>query len=246
MASNTLAMAEDSCTRRPCMYGNPSTSTVLTVCICDSTLPALLTAPSRTRHLGDDFGQDHCDRDEQAALCLPASPSIMVNASSTTAAVYRLQAWPQRANHGKSHQRVPCACKSTPTPRSAGGGAVNIRRLRCSAAIPNSTTGSVLTCSNSRQTSHKGSGPSHACTSRLPINLAALLLKVSCRLIETLATVSLLTHPLPAMAGEIIQGSPRVSDGDTIQVVPPTRVHSFCIRRPGSTHRLIGGCGPYR
>ncbi|KAL3144151.1 hypothetical protein ABBQ32_003939 [Trebouxia sp. C0010 RCD-2024] len=142
----------------------------------------------------------------------------MVNASSTTAAVYRLQAWPQRANHGKSHQRVPCACKSTPTPRSAGGGAVNIRRLRCSAAIPNSTTGSVLTCSNSRQTSHKGSGPSHACTSRLPINLAALLLKVSCRLIETLATVSLLTHPLPAMAGEIIQGSPRVSDGDTIQI----------------------------
>lgn len=169
----------------------------------------------------------------------------MVNAFSTAAAVYPHQAWPQRANHGKSHQRVPCACKCTHTPRPVGGGALNTRQPRCSAAQLKSTTGSVLTRSNNSQTRFKSLKPSYACTPRLPVELAALLLKVSCRLIETLATVSLLTHPLPAMAGEIIQGTPRVSDGDTIQVVPSL----FTASASGvaeSMHSLSSGRHRYR
>ena len=40
--------------------------------------------------------------------------------------------------------------------------------------------------------------------------------RATCRLIEAIAAFALVAHP--AMAGEIIQGTPRVADGDTLQV----------------------------
>lgn len=42
--------------------------------------------------------------------------------------------------------------------------------------------------------------------------------QLAVRLIEALAALVLVGQPLPAMAGEIIQGMPRVADGDTLQV----------------------------
>lgn len=42
--------------------------------------------------------------------------------------------------------------------------------------------------------------------------------QLAVRLVEGLAALVLAGQPLPAMAGEIIQGMPRVADGDTLQV----------------------------
>lgn len=39
------------------------------------------------------------------------------------------------------------------------------------------------------------------------------------RLLEALAALVLVAQPAPAIAGEIIQGTPRVADGDTLQVL---------------------------
>ena len=42
--------------------------------------------------------------------------------------------------------------------------------------------------------------------------------QLAVKLFEALAALVLVGQPLPAMAGEIIQGMPRVADGDTLQV----------------------------
>jgi len=42
--------------------------------------------------------------------------------------------------------------------------------------------------------------------------------QLAVRLVEAFAALVLVGQPLPAMAGEIIQGMPRVADGDTLQV----------------------------
>ncbi len=42
--------------------------------------------------------------------------------------------------------------------------------------------------------------------------------QLAVRLVEALAALVLVGQPMPAMAGEIIQGIPRVADGDTLQV----------------------------
>lgn len=42
--------------------------------------------------------------------------------------------------------------------------------------------------------------------------------QLAVRLVEGLAALVLVGQPLPAMAGEIIQGMPRVADGDTLQI----------------------------
>ncbi len=42
--------------------------------------------------------------------------------------------------------------------------------------------------------------------------------QLAVRLVEALAALVLVGQPMPAMAGEIIQGMPRVADGDTLQV----------------------------
>ena len=53
---------------------------------------------------------------------------------------------------------------------------------------------------------------------RLP-SVLTLLERVSCGLVEALAVFALVAQPLPALAGEIIEGIPRVADGDTLQVI---------------------------
>lgn len=52
---------------------------------------------------------------------------------------------------------------------------------------------------------------------RLP-SVLTLLERVSCGLVEALAVFALVAQPLPALAGEIIEGIPRVADGDTLQI----------------------------
>ena len=169
----------------------------------------------------------------------------MVNApTAAAAAVCQHQAWPQGANHSSCRQPVPCVLKFAPRSRPVGAGAIHIRLPRCTAAMP--STRSVSSCSNNSRQSLKGSRSGQSCTSTSsPNHFAELLLKASRRLIETLATVSLLTHPLPALAGDIIQGTPRVSDGDTIQVGSPkpkfiTSLHSSCLRCTGCTVVVVG------
>ena len=67
---------------------------------------------------------------------------------------------------------------------------------------------SVAKCSRSRL----------ACT-RLPSGPAELPNTTSSRLVGALAAFVLASQSLPATAGEIIQGTPRVADGDTLQVI---------------------------
>jgi len=53
------------------------------------------------------------------------------------------------------------------------------------------------------------------------------LVRLTSRVVEALAAFALVTQPLPALAGEIIQGTPRVADGDTLQVTSSAK--SQCI-----------------
>lgn len=157
----------------------------------------------------------------------------MVNAPTIVAAACQHQAWLQRGKHSKSCSN---AFKFTPRSRPSGVRAVCIQQLRCSAT--NQSTGSRSACLDNRLQNLTGSEPNHVCI-RSP-NLAEVLLKVSCRLIEALATLSLLTQPLLAVAGEIIQGTPRISDGDTIQVESP-KSHNSQVSAPrvaSSLHML--------
>ena len=50
------------------------------------------------------------------------------------------------------------------------------------------------------------------------VNRFGCLPQLAVRLVEALAAIVLVGQPVPAMAGEIIQGMPRVADGDTLQV----------------------------
>ena len=43
--------------------------------------------------------------------------------------------------------------------------------------------------------------------------------RLACKIVQVLAAFAIVSQPLPGIAGEIIEGLPRVSDGDTLQVV---------------------------
>lgn len=141
----------------------------------------------------------------------------MVNAPTVAAAACQRQPWPQRTKPSKT---LGLECNFSPKSRP-GTVRLKYRQLcqqrapQCSAVTRSNASGSghwsdgiqLLRCSGSSMT------PMWS-----PANLAELLVKVSCRLVGTLAALSLVTQPAPAHAGKIIQGMPRISDGDTLQV----------------------------
>ena len=156
----------------------------------------------------------------------------MVTPPTITAAGCQHRAWPQRAEHSK----LNLACKFYPKSRPGGVGTAPVRQVcrprQCSAATHNSVSSS--SCSSNEIQLVKGLGSSRACK-RLPGSLAEVLVTASCRLVEITASLSLITQVFPAQAGEIIQGVPRVSDGDTLQVQP-------CSALPQAAKQLQGTC----
>ena len=150
----------------------------------------------------------------------------MVNAATIAAAGCQHRARPQGPQH------INCrdvACKLSPNLRPRSVGAALVRQVyrhrvqtQCLAATHNNVSG--LSCSSKELQLLKGSGPSRTCR-RLPADLAELLVTACRRLAEITACLSLMTQPFPAQAGEIIQGMPRVSDGDTLQVNPSMQSH---------------------
>lgn len=151
----------------------------------------------------------------------------MVNAPTISAAGCQHQAWSQRAKYSTCN----AASRFCRNSRSGSVGAAPARQVcqhrvptKCSAA-PDSS-GSDSSCSRNEIQLVKGSGSNRTCR-RLPASLAELLETTSCRLVEMTASLILMTQPLPAQAGEIIQGMPRVSDGDTLQVQPSTQFQCY-------------------
>ena len=161
----------------------------------------------------------------------------MVNAPTVTAVGCQHQAWPQPAKYSKHN----LACKIPPHSHPAGVRVATVRQVSrhrvqtlCSAATHSSVSSS--SCSSNGIQLVKGSGSSWTCK-RLPASLAELLVTASCRLLGLTASLSLMTQPFPAQAGEIIQGMPRISDGDTLQVIPSTQ----CSALPqAAKHMLLG------
>lgn len=56
------------------------------------------------------------------------------------------------------------------------------------------------------------------------------------RLVEALAALVLVAQPMPAIAGEIIQGTPRVADGDTLQVLLRSSLLCCGMAQPSLRH----------
>lgn len=149
----------------------------------------------------------------------------MVNAPTIAAGVCQCRPWPQRTRPSK---HVGLAYNLSP--KSLTGTVclkyrqVCHKRAQWSALTRRGASGSghpsdgiqLVRCSGSTQTSMWS-----------PANLAELLVKISCRLVETVAALSLVTQPAPAHAGEVIQGMPRISDGDTLQV--KFLVQAYCL-----------------
>lgn len=160
-----------------------------------------------------------------------------VNASAIAAAGYQHRSRPQRAKHSRCPDRT---CKLVPNSHPSGVGAALVRQVcryrvqtQCLAPIHSSVSGS--SCSSEEIQLVKGSGFSRTCR-RLPANLAELLMTACYRFVEITACLSLMTQTFPAEAGEIIQGMPRVSDGDTLQVDPST----CCALLQAAKHTLHG------
>lgn len=139
-----------------------------------------------------------------------------VNASVVGVSGQQPQAWPQRIQRGllcrsTNNRRVPRASKLRQTCpfraeyRYSAAARTNSTRIACSASRK---TLPVRECRPRSESQHSSDSP------------AELFVKLSCRLVELLAAVVLTAQPLPAQAGEIIQGMPRVADGDTLQVSP--------------------------
>lgn len=140
----------------------------------------------------------------------------MVNAPTSAAAACQRQPWPQRTTPSK-HFGVACnlSAKSRPGTVRLKYGQVCRQPAQCSAVTRSSVTGSGHSSDGMQPVRCSGSSQTSAWS---PANLAELLLEVSSRLVETVAALSLVTQSAPAHAGEIIQGMPRISDGDTLQV----------------------------
>lgn len=164
----------------------------------------------------------------------------MVNAPTITAAGCQHRARPQRAKHSKCN----LACKPPLKSRPGGARAALMRpvcrprvQTQCSAATHSSF--SVSACPSNQIQLVKESRPSRTCK-RLPASLTDLLVTASCRLVEVIASLSLMTQPFSAQAGEVIQGMPRVSDGDTLQVNPFTQSQGCSALPQAAKHRLHG------
>lgn len=161
----------------------------------------------------------------------------MVNAPPMAAAACQRQPWPQRT---KPSRTLGLACNFSPKSRP---GTVRLKyRQVCHQRAPQC---SAVTCSSASGSGHSSdgkqlvrcSGSSQNC--RLPADLAELLVKVSCRLVGTIAALSLVTQPAPAHAGEIIQGMPRISDGDTLQVNFPFKASCCSALCQACEHTLL-------
>ena len=162
---------------------------------------------------------------------------VMVNAPTIAAAACQHQAWPQRANRNKI---LVDAYKFPPQSPPGSVDAIKFRQVRSEIkrSAATHTRSSASSSSSNEPQLVKGSKCSQART-WAAASLTELLVKVSCRLVGTIATLSLMTQPLPAQAGDIIQGMPRVSDGDTIQVNPPPNENDnrhFALRLDTSYH----------
>ena len=145
-----------------------------------------------------------------------------VNASVVGASGQQCQAWPQRAHCGVLFRnannrfglgagRSRQACPFRAEFRRSAAARTNSIGVACSASRK------ILPAQKlySRSLEYQQSSDSPA----------ELLVKLSCRFVEVIAAVVLTTQQLPAQAGEIIQGMPRVADGDTLQV-SPDRLHT--------------------
>ena len=160
----------------------------------------------------------------------------MVNAPTMAAAACQHQPWPQRTKPSK-HLSYACALSFKARP--------GIVRLKYRQVCHQRAQCSAVTRSSASSSGHSSdgiqfmrcSGSSQIC--RSPANLAELLVTVSCRLVGTIAALSLVTQPAPAHAGEIIQGMPRVSDGDTLQVNFPFRASCCSALCQACEHTLL-------
>ena len=141
----------------------------------------------------------------------------MVNAPANAAAACQRQLWPQRTKPSKN---PGLACNLSPKSRP---GTVRLKnRQVCQHRAPQCSAVTRRSAGGPRRSSDGIQLVRCSGCSMIPMwspaNLAELLVKVSCRLVGTIAALSLVTHPAPAHAGEVIQGMPRISDGDTLQV----------------------------
>jgi len=141
----------------------------------------------------------------------PRSDGSMVNATVTASVSCRN--WPhsvlaRQPHHGLSNC---CAVHSRTKHVSAIKQATHIQHAQQS-VVDTSLSSSGDTSRASVRLIH--------CDNVCPpdINRFGCLPQLAIRLVEALAAVVLVGQPVRAMAGEIIQGMPRVADGDTLQV----------------------------